>query len=223
MRDCTEFLVYSPPRCSAAGTGLCQRGQGWQWLCGRSWQGLGPIGSPGSQRPVFLKPTPKGQETKKEKEMDVIRLACSGSKLHLLLRQWASRNILGVAKTTQSTKQPQKTWQPTNTYTTLSCTARSLSISFHLAAIGWQPYIERVNVNSLSVQPPTVGAPRGEDWKFHKINNDRFIDSTPAELKRSSPFPTCLPMASRNENALGTLWETRALLNNTTAVSLGAY
>lgn len=66
-----------------------------------------------------------------------------------------------------------------------------------------------------------MGVPRGEDRKFYKINNDRFIDSTPAKLKRSSAFPTLLPMASRNENALGTLWEARAFLNNTTAVTLG--
>lgn len=68
----------------------------------------------------------------------------------------------------------------------------------------------------------TMGVPRGEDWKFYKINNDRFIDSTPAELKRSSQFPTFLPAASRNENALGTLWEASAFLNNATAESLGA-
>ena len=59
--------VYLPPQCSAAGTGWCRRGRGWRWWCGRSWRGSGPTGTPGSQRPVFLKPTPEGRERRKRK------------------------------------------------------------------------------------------------------------------------------------------------------------
>lgn len=66
---CDFICVYSPPQCSVAGTGWCQRGRGWQWWCGRSWQGWGPTGNPGSQRPASLKPTPKGQEEKEKRQM----------------------------------------------------------------------------------------------------------------------------------------------------------
>lgn len=63
----------------------------------------------------------------------------------------------------------------------------------------------------------------GGGQKFYKINNDRFIDSAPAEPWTRSLFPTFLPMPARKENALGSLWEVWAFLNNTTAVSLRAY
>lgn len=43
-------------------------------------------------------------------------------------------------------------------------------------------------VDCVDCRTPTVGAPRGEERSFRKINNDRFIDSTPAELERSFTF-----------------------------------
>ncbi len=124
--------MNSPPRCSAAGTGSCQRGRGWQQWCGRSWQGLGPTGNPGSQRLVFLKPTPKGRETK-EKETNVIRLTCSGSKPPLLLRQWTVRNVLRLPNLHSPWNSPRKMAAYIHTLATWSCTTGILlkTISFH--------------------------------------------------------------------------------------------
>lgn len=69
--------MYSPPRCSEAGTGWCRRGRGWRWWCGRSWQGWEPTGNPGSQRPAALKPTPKEWEKRKGRKTNVIGFTCS--------------------------------------------------------------------------------------------------------------------------------------------------
>lgn len=55
--------AHLPPQCSVAGTGWSQRGRGWLWWCGRSWPGLEPTGSPGSQTPAFPGPKPEEQKT----------------------------------------------------------------------------------------------------------------------------------------------------------------
>lgn len=149
MTDCTHELlvfsfVYPPPQCSAAGTGWCQRGRGWRWWCGRSWQGLGPTGNPGSQRPVFLKPTPKGWERERKKRKRQILsgshvaetncLSCGDSELR--------GTFLGLPKRHSPWNGPRKMAAYMHSMATWSGTAHNIlkAISFHLTATGWQSH-----------------------------------------------------------------------------------
>ena len=154
--------VYSPPQCSAAGTGWCRRGRGWRWWCGRSWRGSGPTGNPGSRRPAFLKPTPKGRERRKKDRHYQVDMFCEQTASPAVTMNCQEQAVFAKPA------QPLEKWQPTYT-----------NWQLHVALVYWRQY--RYTSQPLADNPAlsrstwTAWAFRLQLWKRPEVKTGGFI------------------------------------------------